>query len=296
MHKTAEIHIPDQPIPSSRRCHHREPEGRRCGSPSMRGESFCYHHHQTRRPVANVHLRRARQSKFSLPEPGSRAEIQQAIGTIMLRIANNDIDLRRAGLLLYALQIANSNLTAFQRQNTQTATQPAATSDLISTPSHPTPCHPEQNTPSGSTASSTDAESKDLRSEPSSQSNPQTAASTGFDPIPVHYGSGPTPDLDHPSTERPENRIDFTPPPPVWRRLARPVGATLLETFARSAGIEPLPGSPYDRKPAPLSPSEDETSSKAECEDSATTPVQGFAGKDTPLGGEEDASGDGSEY
>ncbi len=36
----------------------------------MRGESFCYHHHQTRRPVENhPRYRRARQSTFCLREP-----------------------------------------------------------------------------------------------------------------------------------------------------------------------------------------------------------------------------------
>ncbi len=37
----------------------------------------------------------------------------------MVRIAANDIDLRRAGLLLYALQIANSNLNHHQNTGTK---------------------------------------------------------------------------------------------------------------------------------------------------------------------------------
>lgn len=116
---TDTLHIPQQSTPSSLRCRHVGPEARRCGSPAMRGESFCYHHHQTRRPAENLRHRRARQATFSLAVPDSRADIQQALGTIMVRIAANDIDLRRAGLLLYALQIANSNLTHHQSQNNQ---------------------------------------------------------------------------------------------------------------------------------------------------------------------------------
>ncbi|QNI35960.1 hypothetical protein [Edaphobacter albus] len=259
MHDTTEVHIPEQPIPSSRRCHHHEPEGRRCGSPAMRGENFCYHHHQTRRPIANLRLRRARQSNFSLPEPSSRAEIQQAIGTIMLRIANNDIDLRRAGLLLYALQIANSNLTAFQHQNTATQpnSQPTAASvamltqpeDLEPTEaaplrrsSHQQKCHPERNDETRKASperANGESNGKDLGSDTSPEP----------DSIPAHYGSGPTPDFDHPSTGQPENRVDFTPPPAVWRRLSKPIGAALLDTLARSTGAEPLSGSPDDRMP-----------------------------------------------
>ncbi|RZU41179.1 hypothetical protein [Edaphobacter modestus] len=221
---TDTIHIPEQPTPASRRCRHLGSEDRRCGSPAMRGERFCYHHHETSPPVANLRQRRARQASFSIPVPNSRAEIQHAIGDIMLRIANNDIDLRRAGLLLYALQTANSNLTEHQRQNAQPKPSQAE-------PTQETKCHPERS----------EAKSKDLRSaqdtEPTEPNPPYT------------YGSGPTPDLPRPGAETPtpSTPADFTPPPPQWRRLSRPTAAALLEALGRHYGAEPLPGSPEDR-------------------------------------------------
>jgi hypothetical protein len=249
---TDTIHIPQQPTPSSLRCRHIV-DGRRCGSPAMRGERFCYHHHQTRRPVAALRQRRARQSTFSVPAPESRHQIQQAIGDVMLRIAGNDIDLRRAGLLLYALQLATCNLNEHQRQNARTAadknhpaepTSPAPVqqerheADAQSpeqaqeppAPSHPrtvaqqqlaTPhvlteekkCHPER---SG-------AESKDMRF-----TTPEPPAPHSSDPI--HYGSGPTPDLANPQTQRALS-TDFTPPPPVWHKLSNSIGAALLHRY-----------------------------------------------------------------
>ena len=263
------LEIPQQSTPSARRCHHLGPEDRRCGSPALRGERFCYYHHETRRPSSNLRHRRARQATFPLAAPNSRAELQQALGTVMIRIAANEIDLRRAGLLLYALQIANSNLTHHQNaqpqptlqelahqqgsghsgQTTQAEQQSARSKNPQSHPSSeqecpPTPeqesssvprqrCHPERS-PEG-------AESKDLRS-------------THHQPEPtrpdVHYGSGPTPDLAHPQPQTAQPTHDFTPPSPVWRSISKVTGATLLEALARSEDAEPIEASPEGRNTA----------------------------------------------
>jgi hypothetical protein len=77
-------------------CRHIFTDGHRCGSPCLRGEDLCYYHHTTRKPIADPQQRRGRRSTFDLPLPE--------------RIASNDIDCRRAGLLLYGLQIASLNL------------------------------------------------------------------------------------------------------------------------------------------------------------------------------------------
>ncbi len=77
-------------------CRHIFPEGRRCGSPSLRGEPFCYFHHTSRKPVAQLSRRRARQGAFTLPMPEDRAAIQLSIGEILARIVQNQLDPRRA--------------------------------------------------------------------------------------------------------------------------------------------------------------------------------------------------------
>ena len=94
------------------RCRHIFTDGRRCQSPCLRREEFCYFHHTTRQPVAadQIAARTARRSEFEMPLPEDRSAIQFAIGEVLQRIAANQLDPRRAGLLLYGLQIASLNL------------------------------------------------------------------------------------------------------------------------------------------------------------------------------------------
>lgn len=101
--------------PARHRCRHIFVDGRRCGSASLRHEDFCYYHHTTRRPASNPRTRKARRSSVQLPIPEDRAAIQLSIGLILERLASNDLDPRRAGLLLYGLQIASSNLPPHQQ-------------------------------------------------------------------------------------------------------------------------------------------------------------------------------------
>ena len=95
--------------PKRYQCRHIFTDGRRCGSPSLRHEELCYYHHTTRRPVEKP---RTREPHFDLPLPEDRSAIQSAIGQVLQRIAANEIDPKRAGLLLYGLQIASLNLPA----------------------------------------------------------------------------------------------------------------------------------------------------------------------------------------
>jgi hypothetical protein len=109
-------------------CHHIFPDGARCGSPRMREEQFCYFHHDSRRPVVRSFERNARRSTFSMFTPTSHDDIQESLGDLLSRIAANDIDPRRAGLLLYGLQIASTNLrmAAQKAQQTETPPEPSA--------------------------------------------------------------------------------------------------------------------------------------------------------------------------
>ena len=91
-------------------CRHIFTDGHRCGSACLRHEEFCYYHHTPRRPAENPRRRRSRQAQFDLPLPEDRSAIQSSIGEVLRRIAGNEIDAKRAGLLLYGLQIASINL------------------------------------------------------------------------------------------------------------------------------------------------------------------------------------------
>src|ERR1700734_3841905 len=98
--------------PKRYQCRHIFTDGHRCGSICLRGEEFCYYPHTPRKPAQNPRARRGRQSTFNLPvtDPNDRTGLQSTIVEVLRRIASNDIDPRRAGLLLYGLQIASLNL------------------------------------------------------------------------------------------------------------------------------------------------------------------------------------------
>jgi hypothetical protein len=204
-------------------CRHTMPEGERCGSPAMNGEKFCYHHHQTRRPIADARQRQARRNAFAMPTPNSRAEIQDSLGRIIDRVAGNDIDLRRAGLLLYALQLASTNLTEHQRHHKsprQTlSTEPEAA---------PQPEHPHYGT------------------------GPRPQFAPNGDPISTIQTT----------TESQDSAPDFTPPPTKWRRLQHTGGLLLEELGRHHSNDTPLPGSPEDRRNTTETSSSTETSSE----------------------------------
>ena len=83
------------------------------------GKNFCYYHHTTRKPVANPRQRRKPPLHLRAPPPRRPLRHPASIGKILQRIASNDIDPRRAGLLLYGLQIASLNLPKQPPRNPQ---------------------------------------------------------------------------------------------------------------------------------------------------------------------------------
>src|SRR6266568_9178957 len=114
-------------------CRHIFTDGRRCASPCLRQQEFCYYHHTTRRPIANPRQRRSRRSTFHPPLPEDRSAIQASIGEVLQRIASNEIDPRRAGLLLYGLQIASLNLPKPQL-NTKPTAEPQTVEEITIDP------------------------------------------------------------------------------------------------------------------------------------------------------------------
>ena len=89
-------------------CHHLHPTGRRCGSPALRGEQFCFFHHPTRRPPT----RKAARIPFDVPPITDPEKLQITLSEIIRRLADNTLDTKRASLLLVTLQMAKANLAA----------------------------------------------------------------------------------------------------------------------------------------------------------------------------------------
>jgi hypothetical protein len=91
--------------PNTRACTHIKVNGIRCGSPSLRGEVFCYFHQRM--------LRGVRTPPKSRLHPIANFEDAQAIQASLMEVVNalvrNHIDVARARLILRALSIAVRN-------------------------------------------------------------------------------------------------------------------------------------------------------------------------------------------
>jgi hypothetical protein len=92
------------------RCTHTHPAGQRCGSFALRGQSFCYHHHPER-PASHRERATRTTAPFVLPPLFSPQAIRIAIAEIAIRIADNTLDTKRAGLLLQCIQTAAAAAT-----------------------------------------------------------------------------------------------------------------------------------------------------------------------------------------
>ena len=92
-----------------RTCSHIFPDHHRCGSPALRHEPFCYFHDPTRHATRRREARNRRRS-FAVTTPRNRSELQLSIGQVIQGLADNQVAPRRAGLLLFALQIAATRM------------------------------------------------------------------------------------------------------------------------------------------------------------------------------------------
>jgi hypothetical protein len=103
------------------RCQHIKVNGTQCGSPALRRNRFCYFHKRHHDERVALHLdqlkngrvkdaRRRRRITIDLPVLEDANSIQVSIMQIMRLIIAGQLDGKTAGLLLYALQTASSNL------------------------------------------------------------------------------------------------------------------------------------------------------------------------------------------
>ena len=95
-----------------RRCHHVKVNGTQCGSPALRGKCYCYFHNNYRHLGAYGVKQRGQRNAFAgrFPVLEDANSIQAAVMQVIRLILAKEIDSKEAGLLLYALQIASSNL------------------------------------------------------------------------------------------------------------------------------------------------------------------------------------------
>lgn len=88
-------------------------DGAHCGSPAMRRNRFCYHHKRQHEQRIALNADRARHSRnlpLTLPVLEDTSSIQVSLTQIMRLLAAGQIESKTASLMLYALQIATTNL------------------------------------------------------------------------------------------------------------------------------------------------------------------------------------------
>ena len=93
-------------------CRHIFTSGKKCQSPALLEQDFCYFHRSYRtRKAADPYdpYGPASISIHNLPQLEDADAIQLAISDVVLALAANRIDPRRARILLYGLQIASQN-------------------------------------------------------------------------------------------------------------------------------------------------------------------------------------------
>lgn len=120
------------------RCQHIKVNGTQCGSPALRRNRFCYfhkRHHEERIQLNADRARAARPRKLSidLPVLEDAESIQVSLTQIMRLIISGQIESKTAGLLLYALQTASSNLgrTRFDPDRHEVILDPRAVGDTL---------------------------------------------------------------------------------------------------------------------------------------------------------------------
>ena len=120
-------HNPMQEAHDAPRCEHIRMNGRRCGSPALRGGKYCYFHDSVENPSGS----------YSLPFPEDATSLQYGVMMVIRMLISGHVEIKRCWALLYALQIASANLRTFAAERAErevltsgkTARQPQAAGD-----------------------------------------------------------------------------------------------------------------------------------------------------------------------
>lgn len=90
------------------RCEHKKLGGSQCGGPALTSYKWCRFH---------IAVHEGKQIGYSLPDvPEDATSIQFAIGRIMRALRDGEWDHKTCALMLYALQVASSNLKRFNEE------------------------------------------------------------------------------------------------------------------------------------------------------------------------------------
>jgi len=91
-------------------CRHIFPNGKKCESPALRKQDFCFFHHNKRnRQSSSKRSGQPSTLTHHLPQLEDGDAIGLALSEVVLALAANRIDPRRAQILIYGLQVASNH-------------------------------------------------------------------------------------------------------------------------------------------------------------------------------------------
>jgi hypothetical protein len=260
------------------RCRHIHTAGNQCGSPALRNEIFCYYHHTTRRPKAAPGGFRYLNATepFQLPIIEDRASALAVASEIMCRIASNDLDITRAGRLIYNLQVLAAFLPrepkpASAQRHPEGAKEPA--------PHTATPTPAAQSTPSAPESPDlvtdiVDDETHGLIAPPASPADPVPPTTIPTEPEeptctqptapPDPEPATPTNPTAPPTNPTPDAASAPITPPPVTRHSEPHSGSESQYSPLVSSRTDPMPA-PSDppQPPAPAGDSDPHPASES---------------------------------
>ena len=97
------------------RCQHIRHNGQRCGAPALRGQTHCHFHYRIQGQALD-----AEDNQPYLPFIEDASSLQFALMRVMRLVQSGLAEHKVCALLLYALQIAASNLKAFREEAEET--------------------------------------------------------------------------------------------------------------------------------------------------------------------------------
>src|ERR1700682_2683267 len=102
------------------RCRHIKVNGTQCGSPALRSKNFCFYHQQNRPVTVECYFDGGYATgEIDLPVFEDAHSIQSAIRQVVQMVLQKRLERKTASLLLYALQIASSNLKRMELEKPQ---------------------------------------------------------------------------------------------------------------------------------------------------------------------------------
>jgi hypothetical protein len=102
------------------RCRHIKVNGTQCGSPALRSKNFCFYHQKDRPcPLPCYSDIEYATGEITLPFFEDAHSIQAVIRQVLQMVLQKRLEQKTASLLLYALQIASSNLKRMELEKPQ---------------------------------------------------------------------------------------------------------------------------------------------------------------------------------